>query len=146
MSHLRAPNEPSDEELVMRAREGDCWAKEAIYRRYVSHITGVAARLLGNASEAEDLSQDTFVSAFQELGRLQDPRALRSWLTRIAVNRAHKMFRRRKLRRRLGLVQAETELPALLDCPVTEELCSAMMDIGRILDGASAAQRTCWWL
>ncbi|MCP4447575.1 MAG: hypothetical protein GY811_19875 [Myxococcales bacterium] len=56
------------------------------------------------------------------------------------------MFRRRKLRRRLELVQAETELPALLDCPVTEELCSAMMDIGRILDGASAAQRTCWWL
>ena len=143
---LNAPMEHADEELVARAIAGDSWAQEVIYRRYVGRITGVATRLLGSASEAEDLCQDTFVSAFQDLRRLQDPKALGGWLTSIAVNRAHKIFRRRTLRRKLGMVQADTELSALLDRAASKEMRNTLMDIGRILDRASAAQRTCWWL
>lgn len=146
VSHLGFDVELSDEELVARALDGDSWAKEVIYRRHASQITGVAARLLGNASEAEDLCQDTFVDAFQDLRKLSDPSALGSWLTSITVHRAHKIFRRRKLRRRLGLVQIDSDLPALLERPVSSESWSAMMDIGRILDSVSATQRTCWWL
>jgi RNA polymerase sigma-70 factor (ECF subfamily) len=136
----------SDEELVARSLKGSRWANEVIYRRYASSITGLSARLLGSASEAEDLCQDTFIIAFRDLKNLRNPAALRSWLVGIAVHRAHKLFRRRKLRRRLGLVSMDPSLHELLVRPVTDDLFDAMNKLSKALDGASPMQRTCWWL
>src|SRR5687767_12898654 len=69
-----------DEELVRRALRGEPWAEEAIYRRHVTFVAGISLRLLRNQAEAEDVTQETFALALEQLGKLRDPQALRGWL------------------------------------------------------------------
>src|SRR5262249_5036468 len=69
-----------DRELVHRAQQGDRWAEEAIYRRYVQFVGSIALRLLRARSDAEDVVQDTFAIALEQLGSLRDGEALRPWL------------------------------------------------------------------
>lgn len=86
----------SDSELVRRGRNGEPWAQEAIYRRYVLLVAGTARRLLRAPSDVDDVVQDTFLVAFAKLHTLADPEALRGWLVKIAVSRVHRRYRWRK--------------------------------------------------
>jgi len=88
----------SDAELVARARARDAWAEEMIYRRHAPQVASVARRLLRDPVEAADVTQETFLIAFQKLGALAEPAALRGWLARIAVSRVHRRWRWRKVR------------------------------------------------
>lgn len=88
----------SDADLVIRARSGDQWALEMLYRRHVQLVAGTALRLLRNRADAEDVTQETFLLAFEKLAQLAEPAAFRGWLVRIAVSRVHRRFRTRKLR------------------------------------------------
>ncbi len=99
----RAGLGPTDEELVAAAKVGERWAQEALFRRYGRMINGMAFRILGRPADVDDLVQETFLQAFQNLHRLSDPGAVRSWLGGIAVRQAGKVLRRRKLRMRFGL-------------------------------------------
>ena len=88
----------ADAELVERARGGDGWAEEMIYRRHVAVVASTARRLLRDPSEAADVVQETFLIAFEKLGTLSEPAALRGWLARIAVSRVHRRWRWRRLK------------------------------------------------
>lgn len=88
----------TDAELVARARTRDAWAEEMIYRRHAPQVASVARRLLRDPVEAADVTQETFLIAFQKLGALAEPAALRGWLARIAVSRVHRRWRWRKVR------------------------------------------------
>ena len=61
-------------------------AFEAIYQRYERRIYSYIYRLMGNAEDASDLTQDTFVKAYQALPRAQGEMNLSAWLHRIASN------------------------------------------------------------
>jgi RNA polymerase sigma-70 factor, ECF subfamily len=88
---------PSDAQLVARALDGETWAFEAIYRRYVGVVAGTVRRMLRHTAETEDVVQETFILAFERLAQLDDGEALRVWLVRIGVSRAHRIFRRRRI-------------------------------------------------
>ena len=88
----------SDADLVQRARSGDQWALEMLYRRHVQLVAGTALRLLRSRADAEDVTQETFLLAFERLAQLAEPAAFRGWLVRIAVSRVHRRFRTRRLR------------------------------------------------
>ncbi len=88
----------TDTELVDRARKGDTWAEEMIYRRHVGRVASVARRLLRDPVEAADVVQDTFLIAFTRLATLATPAALPGWLGQIAVSRVHRRWRWRRLR------------------------------------------------
>ncbi|HVV82645.1 MAG TPA: sigma-70 family RNA polymerase sigma factor [Kofleriaceae bacterium] len=88
----------TDAELVARARGGESWAEEMIYRRHVARVASVARRLLRDPVEAADVVQDTFLIAFSRLGTLTTPAALAGWLGRIAVSRVQRRWRWRRLR------------------------------------------------
>ena len=62
----------------------------------------MATRLLSKRSDADDVVQDTFVMAFQRIGSLRDPAALRGWLGQIAVSFVRRRLRRARLLRALG--------------------------------------------
>lgn len=94
---------PSDAALVVAARAGEDWAKEAIYRRYAGLAFGMAYRLLGRDHEIDDLVQECFAQALANLHRLDDPQALGAWLGSLVVRTTHKMLRRRAVASRLGL-------------------------------------------
>src|SRR4051812_20706348 len=89
-----------DETLVNRARGGDRLAFEELIRR-----TGklVFARLYletGDAHEAEDLAQETFLIAFRRIRQLDDPKTFRPWLMSIAHSALIDAVRHRARRKR----------------------------------------------
>lgn len=75
-----------DRELALRTREGDLGAFGELVRRYQSAVFNVAYRLLGNRSDAEDATQETFLRAFRAFNRFDLERPLAPWLKRIATN------------------------------------------------------------
>ena len=66
-------------------------------------LLAIASRLLGNRGDAEEVVQDTFVTAFEQLRALREPAALRAWLAQITVSLVRRRIRRGRLMRLLGL-------------------------------------------
>ncbi|MDY7078138.1 MAG: sigma-70 family RNA polymerase sigma factor [Chloroflexota bacterium] len=83
--------------LAQRAREGDSDAFEEIFRIYHTRIYNYVYRLVGNADDAQDLTQDSFLKAYRSLTRGAQPANLSAWLYRIASNTCLDMLRRRRL-------------------------------------------------
>src|SRR5688572_15669302 len=129
---LRASETVSDADLVSRAAGGDRWSREMIYRRHAGLLLAIAARLLGNRGDAEEVVQDTFVTAFEQLRALRDPGALRAWLAQITVSLVRRRIRRGRLMRVLGLDRgADDATLAALAAPGTapdERADLAMVD------------------
>jgi RNA polymerase sigma-70 factor, ECF subfamily len=91
--------EAEDEaDLVRASQEGDAAAFTEIVRRYQRAVVRVAYALTRNASDADDLAQETFVRAYQAIGRFRVGEPLYPWLARIATNLAFSLFRRRRRR------------------------------------------------
>jgi RNA polymerase sigma-70 factor (ECF subfamily) len=67
----------------------------------------LALRLMGRDADLDDLVQDSFVAALRGLDRLKEPQAFAGWLAAIVVQTAHKLLRRRRLARRLGLYRPD---------------------------------------
>jgi len=84
--------------LVRAAQGGDPAAFTELVRRYQRSIYRVAYALTRNASDADDLAQETFVRAYQAIGRFRVGEPLYPWLARIATNLAFSLFRRRRRR------------------------------------------------
>jgi RNA polymerase sigma-70 factor (ECF subfamily) len=111
----RSGSGPSDAALVVAARANESWAKEALFRRYVHLVNGLAYRVIGRDEDLDDLVQDSFTEAWRSLHRLDNPQVFSSWLCSIVVRTAHKLLRRRKLMSALGLRHRETiDLDALI--------------------------------
>ncbi len=136
-----------DEELVRRVLTDDAWAKEAFYRKHVELVFRTSLRLVGSRSDAEDVVQDSFAEAFRDLKKLREPAAARAWLLRIAVHRAHKLFRRRKLLRILGLDRNEdASLAAFASPGASPETRFELLCVDRALAQVGAAARSAWLL
>jgi len=71
---------------VLLAASGDLDAFEQLVRGHRGYVETLIRRACGNAASAEDLTQITFLKAWQRLGSLRDGRAFRPWLRRIALN------------------------------------------------------------
>jgi RNA polymerase sigma-70 factor (ECF subfamily) len=76
----------SSAELVTRACRGDVGAFEDLYRGHVGRVYGLCLRMTGQPEAAEDLTQDTFVSAWRSLPGYEGRSSFSTWLHRIAVN------------------------------------------------------------
>lgn len=96
--------------LIERARVGEADAWEALVREHQQPIFRLAYLMLGDAAEAEDVAQETFIRAYRALDRFDQARPLRPWLLRITANLAHN--RRRSLRRALAMLQRLAAPPA----------------------------------
>lgn len=68
---LEARMTPDDDELVRRSQDGDIGAFNLIVERYQSYVLNLSARILGNRALAEDVAQETFVSAYRAIGRFR---------------------------------------------------------------------------
>ena len=105
-------------ELVSRARKGDDAAWEMLVREHQEPIFRLAYLLLGDAHDAEDIAQDTFVRAFHALDTFDLARSLRPWLLTIASNLSRNKMR--SLKRYLAALHRTARLePALLDPAVS---------------------------
>jgi RNA polymerase sigma-70 factor (ECF subfamily) len=101
MRHGEAMSE-ADRELVERARAGDSGAFEMLVRRHLRAAHAVAYSVLGERSDAEDVCQDAFIAALEQLDTVQ-PEKFVAWLLRIVRNRAISVQRQQHVRRSMPL-------------------------------------------
>lgn len=75
-------------------------AFEAIYQAHVRYVAGVVHRIMGgrDAAEVDDIVQDAFLDAIEELEDLGDPATVRAWLVTVAVRRTRRILARRRRR------------------------------------------------
>jgi RNA polymerase sigma-70 factor (ECF subfamily) len=87
-----------ESDLVRAAQAGEAGAFAEIVKRYQRAVYRVAYGLTRNASDADDLAQETFVRAYRAIGRFRVGEPMFPWLARIATNQALSLFRKRKRR------------------------------------------------
>ena len=116
---------------VRRAREGDVEAFERIYGIYHRRIHGLCLRMVGDAASAEELTQDSFVRAWQKLHLYEPAWSFGSWLYKVAANVV--LSDRRASRRRTRWIVADQETE-----PVADPESSARPDVSLDLEKAMA--------
>jgi RNA polymerase sigma-70 factor (ECF subfamily) len=89
--------QPDESELVERSKGRDLSAFNQIVERSQSHVFNLSARILGDRAAAEDVAQETFISAFRATDGFRGG-SLRGWLLRIASNRSYDSIRSTKRR------------------------------------------------
>lgn len=87
-----------EKQWLEQSRQGDHAAFENLVRAYQTMIHAVAYRMTGSMADAEDLAQETFIRAFQQLASYRGEAKFSSWLCRIAMN-ACLNWRQREARR-----------------------------------------------
>ncbi len=104
-----------DEELIAAFLEGDQSAFEELARRYETQVFNLAYRILGNRSDALDVSQEVFILLFRKLGTFRSESRFSTWLYRVATNACRDYTR--KKRYHLSLADRADE-----DMPEWEEM------------------------
>src|SRR5258706_1834724 len=94
------PVEPTDADLVDRARAGDGAAFGALVGRHQAAALRLAAAVSGSVDDAHDIAQEALVKAHRSLAKLTDPNMVRPWMMRIVANEAKNYLRTRDRRRR----------------------------------------------
>lgn len=84
--------------LMRRVGAGDAAACRVLVERHLGSIVGIAHRLLGDPSEAEDVAQDTFIRLWRHADRWQPRARLSTWLYRVAYNLCMDRLRTRRER------------------------------------------------
>lgn len=92
----------TDGELAALSLAGRQAAFAEIMRRYSPPVYRLARNFLGEADEALDVLQETFMAAHQALPRYDDKRPMRAWLSTIALNKCRDWSRKQKVRRLLS--------------------------------------------
>ena len=91
-------SEPVSDELmlVQRAKAGDVEAFEELVRRYDRNVFRIAQHITQNREDAEDVLQDAFLKAYENLEQFQGHSKFYTWLVRIAVNESLMKLRKRR--------------------------------------------------
>ena len=100
----RVDGPDTDEELVLRFREGSAGAFETLVLRHERRVFNLCLRILGDPDEAADASQDAFLAAIRKLHTFRGEAAFTTWLHRVTVNACYDSLRRKRRRPLLHLV------------------------------------------
>ena len=87
------------EDLVRRCLEGDRQAYYGLYKSYNKSMYNVGYRIVNDAEEAQDVLQDAFISAFNNLRHYRGDATFGAWLKRIVVNKALNHLKKKKMER-----------------------------------------------
>lgn len=122
-------NENSDGALVAAAKRGETEAFEELVLRHTHRVLVLAERITKNREDAEDVAQESFQKAFLYLGDFEEKSRFSTWLTRIVLNEAFALLRRRR-----GVFEV---LPGSLD----DEMKS---NSEAFVDRSPSPEESCW--
>src|SRR5687768_9931799 len=110
--------------VLSRARRGDGEAFRALVEHHGKTAFGLAFRLTGNAQDAEEIVQESFLRAYRQLGRFEARANFGTWLHRIVVNCSMDVLRSRQSRRVHQQVSDADDVTAGLEAgaPCPEQL------------------------
>jgi RNA polymerase sigma-70 factor, ECF subfamily len=100
---------PAEAQFIERLKRGDAAAFEVLVHERSGEIYGLLYRLTENNEEARDLTQETFLRAFQSIAHFRGDSDLRTWIYRIAINQARNRWRWWRRRRRDATVSIDAE-------------------------------------
>src|SRR5215813_3485832 len=117
MPTIKQANEPevaaaenTELPLVTAAKAGDIGAFEELVKRYDRNVFRIAQHITQNREDAEDVVQDAFLKAYENLDQFQGNSKFYTWLVRIAVNESLMKLRRRKTSKTVSMDEdVETE-------------------------------------
>ena len=95
VSKQAEPQELTDADIVPLAQQGDATAFEQIYRRHSRRVYSLCLRMVGNPTEAQDLTQDVFLQLFRKIGTFRGESAFSTWLHRMCLNIVLMRFRKK---------------------------------------------------
>lgn len=91
------------EQLIAKCREQDQNAQMEIYNRYYKAMYNTAFRIIKDSSEAEDIMQEAFLTAFMKLPSLEDDRMFGAWLKKIVINSSLTASKKHEAHREVSL-------------------------------------------
>jgi len=97
-SKASVPQKDIDLALVIRAQAGDYQAFDLLVKKYQHRLLALAIRFVGDADEAMDVVQDSFIKVYKALGRFRGESAFYTWIYRITVNTAKNFLASRQRR------------------------------------------------
>ena len=110
VAEVEKPQGPSDFELAQKSAAGDTKAFEELYHRHFRRVYALCLRMMGNPTEAEDMTQDVFVQLFNKIGMFRGESAFTTWLHRMTVNQVLMHFRKKSTRSELLTDEGETPI------------------------------------
>jgi len=129
--------DPAVPELVKRAQVGDHQAFERLYRVHAGMVYAICLRISADRTQAEWLTQDAFVRAWQKLGSYRREGAFGAWLRRLTMNLV--IEDRRRLAREAKWVDAEAEVSGSEAPAAVEDALDLERAIGTLPPGARQA-------
>lgn len=117
----------SEDQFLENLRRGDSAAYERLVAEQSGDVYAVLFRLTNDAEEARDLTQETFLRAFQSINRFRGDSSLKTWIYRIAINQARNRWRWWRRRRRdatvsLDATDEQREKPLAVTLPSEHSL------------------------
>jgi len=124
-----------DEDLVRRYLAGDPRAFAVLVERHSPRVYNVAMRMLGDADEARDATQDAFLTVVRKATQFRGEAAFSTWLHRIAVNACYDILRKRRRQPMLRRIDDEGDPIEETGPPVSDHADSTAgtIDVGRAL-------------
>lgn len=115
---------------------------DQVFRRFAPYVARIAARILGQTDELDDLVQDVFLDAQRGLSQLRDASLVRAWLATVTVRKAKRRLQRRRWVHWVGLESA-------IDPPVADPSTSTrdhalILAVYRVLDSVTPEERIAW--
>jgi RNA polymerase sigma-70 factor (ECF subfamily) len=83
--------------LIERCKQGDIKAQFLLYKQYSTCMYNIAIRFLNNKMDAEDILQESFITAFNKLSDLKSDASFGTWLKRIVINNCISFLRKNKI-------------------------------------------------
>lgn len=133
--------DPSDDQLLARARTGDASAIEALLERFQRRVYGFSMRMCGDETDAEDVLQETLLTAARSLPTFKGDSSFSTWLYTVARSFCIKQRRRGKFapEHELSLAtDVPREGPLVVDPGRTPEMSVETRELGAALDEALA--------
>ena len=133
-----------DADLVHRARNGDEAAWHEMVDRYGAYLYRAAFSLVGNATDAEDVLQETFAGALRHLRDFEGRASVKTWLSRILVRQAARCYRSRRRHRATPLDSLSGTSQGRLvgkTATSTENPSDTRIDVLAVLETLSPAHR-----
>ncbi|MBT2495039.1 RNA polymerase sigma factor [Microbacterium sp. ISL-59] len=142
---FRRALEHADDGIVAgRAMDGDVEAFAVLVRRYTPMMRAYTQRMLNASADVDDIVQESFVTAWQRFGELDDPSKVKSWLMRIVSRKA--VDRIRATRPVVDIDSIDRPAPLHASPSAVVEVRAGVAAVGAALRELPEAQRECWVL
>lgn len=141
----RNPLESADDRIIAgRAADGDTAAFAALVRRYTPMMRAYTRRILPGSADVDDVVQDAFITAWDQLPKLDDPGRVRNWLMRITGRKA--IDRIRSARPHSDLSEMELPAPDRMAPQRQVEARAGSAALSDAINQLPDSQRECWVL